>query len=217
MRAYRLVSLLLTGVCCLAGQLGWAQRTAVAPLAPSLPMIRLASPKEAALGEGVQIGTQSAHQPAAATVPTGRRVWTDPIYLLNSHIIINGNGLAAIRPLDIAALYVYKGATAPVQWQSLAENGIIAIKLKAGVKLKLKTKSLATIRRQAKVSGRVNFKLNGMHLENSSLRIAAKAIAGVDVLPDEGETVIDIRLVPYQSAPRHDPPGTIYIRGVASR
>jgi hypothetical protein len=163
---------------------------------------------------------QPPHQspaPAATTAPAARPALPEPVYVLNAHIIIGGSGLNGINPHDIADLQVYKGADAPAQWRSLTEHGIIAITLKSGVKLKLKTKSLAAIRRQAKATGLVSFKLNGMSLEDNSLCIAKAAIAGLDVLRDESGTVINIRLAPYKPLPRHDPPGTIYIRGVASR
>jgi hypothetical protein len=150
------------------------------------------------------------------TAPAARRVWPDPVILLNSHIIVNEFDVA--KPNDIAKIEVYKGADAPVQWRSLTEHGIIDIMVKPEVKLKLKTKSLYALRRQVKAAGLVSFKLNGMRLEDNSLRIATAAIARLDVVRDDHETVINIRLAPRKpSPPRHDPPGTIYIRGVASR
>ena len=153
----------------------------------------------------------------ATTAPAARPALPEPVYVLNAHIIIGSNGLNGINPHDIGDLQVYKGADAPAQWRSLTEHGIIAITLKPGVKLKLKTKSLAAIRRQAKATGLVSFKLNGMRLDDNSLRVNTTAIAGLDVQRDESGTVINIRLAPYKPLPRHDPPGTIYIRGVASR
>jgi hypothetical protein len=86
--------------------------------------------------------------------------------------------------------------------------------LKAGVKPKLKTKSLAAIRRQLKLPGLVSFKLNGMRLDDKSLRVAADAIANLDVAHDNSETVVNIRLVPPKPAPPL-PPGSIRIQGVA--
>ena len=154
---------------------------------------------------------------AATTASAAHPALPEPVSILNAHIIIGGSGLNGVNPHDIADLQVYKGADAPMQWRSLTEHGIIAITLKPGVKPKLKTKSLAAIRRQAAATGLVNFKLNGMRLEDTSLRIATAAIAGLDVLRDETGTVINIRLAPFKPLPRHDPPGTIYIRGVASR
>jgi hypothetical protein len=217
MRAYQIIHLLLTAAGCLAGHLGWAQRAAVAPLAPLLPVAR-PMPSKGIL-DGRQSGMQPPRQSAgpATTAPAACPALSEPIYLLNSHIIINGNGLNGINPQDIADLHVYKGADAPVQWRSLTEHGIINITLKPGVRHKLKTKSLTVIRRQTKATGLVSFKLNGLRLDDPSLRIATAAIAGLDVLRNESETVINIRLAPFKPLPRHDPPGTIYIRGVASR
>ena len=220
MRAPRITHLLLTAVGCLAGHLGWAQRAAVAPLAPVLPIARPTPSQGVPLLDGRQSGMQLprlSSASAATTAPAARPALPEPTYLLNSQIIIGGSGLSGINPHDIAALHVYKDAEAPAQWRSLTEHGIIDITLKPGVKLKLKTKSLAAIRRQAKATGLVSFKLNGLRLEDTSLRIAKAAIAGLDVLRDESGTVINIRLAPFKPFPRHDPPGTIYIRGVASR
>lgn len=218
MRIHQIACLLVVVVCGLGGRLGWAQCSAVAPLAPLPPVVRPAPPTE--LLEGVQTGTQPARQapvPTAAA-PTTPRVSPQPVLLLNSRIIIV-NELAAINPQDIADIHVYKDAHVPRHWQSLSENGIIDIKLKPGVKLRVKTKSLAAIRRQAKVSGLVSFELNGWHIEDKSLRVAADAIAGLEVVRSaKAETVVRIRLVaPKPVPPRHDPPGTIYIRGTASR
>ncbi len=212
----QLVKLLLATAGYLAGQPAWAQRAAVAPLAPLPPVVRPMSSTAQLLG--VPVDTQPRRE-ARTTIfqerLTARRSSPEPIYLLNSHFIINE--LVSINPRDIADIHVYKGADAPVQWRSLTEHGIIDITLKPGVRLKLKSKSLAAIRRQAKVSGPVSFQLNGLRLEDSSLRIGA-AIAGLDVSHSDGTTVINIRLAPpLPSPPRHDPPGTIYIRGVASR
>lgn len=216
MRTHRLTTLLLTVCCGLAGRLGWAQRAAVAPLAPLPPVVRPAP--SAAWLRGVPVGAAPARQsPApAATAPVTQHNW--PVFLLNSRIILGGLGLSAINPQDIADIHVYRTADAPAQWRSIAANGMLAITLKPKTKSKLKTKSLAAIRRQAKVSGRVSFKLNGLPLEDATLRIAKVSVAGLDVQRDASETVINIRLAsPKPSPPRHDPSGTIYIRGMASR
>jgi hypothetical protein len=116
--------------------------------------------------------------------------------------------------MDIAKLDIYKepNRLTPMKWRSLTEHGIVDITLKPGVKLHFKTKSLAAIRRQLRLSGLISFKLNGMRLEDESLRIAKDAIAGFDV----SETVVNIRLAPPKPTPPHTyPPGTILIRGVA--
>lgn len=219
MRLFRLLTatLLLAAAGGRAGPPAWAPRAAVA-LSPAAlpPVVRPTSPT------GLLLGVPADAQPPRPAPPTtsserltARHALPEPVYLLNFHFIINE--LGSINPQSIAKIDVYKGADAPAQWRSLTEHGIIAITLKPGVKLKLKSRSLAAIRRQAEVAGPVSFQLNGLRLEDPSLRIGA-AIAGLDVLRSDGETVINIRLAPPKpSPPRHDPPGTIYIRGVASR
>ena len=212
MRAPQIASLLLTAAGCLVEHLGWAQRAAVAPLVPLLPMVQSASVD--ALLEGVPVATQPPHQaPTPTAAVATRRTWPQPVYLLNSHFIINE--LGGINPQEIASVVVYKGADAPPQWRSLTEHGIIAITLKPGVKLRVKTKSLNAIRRQTKASSPVSFQVNGLRIEDPSLRVAA-AIAGLDVVRTDSETIINIHLAPPKPTPPA-PPGTIRIRGVASR
>lgn len=217
MKGYRATNLLLTMAGCLAEQLSWAQRTAVAPLAPSVPVVQPV-PSPGVLLNGRQAGVAVPRRPPeTTTTATTPRAWPQPMFLLNSHIIIV-NELSLINPQDIGKLYVYKSLDMPARWRSLGEHGIIDITLKAGVKLKIKSKSLAAIRRQAKVSGLVSFELDGKPIEDNSLRVAAAAIAELEVLHHDAATVVNIRLVPPKPAPpRHDPPGTIYIRGMASR
>jgi hypothetical protein len=207
-------NLLLIAACCLAGRLSIAQQTSIAPLEPLPPALRFVLPQT--LLESVQIDSQLSHpSPVFHEHLTAQHFQPDPVYLLNSRFIINE--LGNINPQSIAKIDVYKGANAPAQWRSLTEHGIIDITLKHSTKLKLKAKSLAAIRRQVKASGVVRFQLDGLRIEDPSLRVAA-AIAGLDVVRNDSETVINIRLAPPKpSPPRHDPPGTIYIRGVASQ
>ena len=209
MRTYQL-AYLLTAACCLAGHLGWAQRAAVAPLPP---VVQSASPKTPPAGVPVDAPLPRQAPASTATVTTSRS-WPQPIYLLNSHIIVSD--LLSISPNDIADLQIYKQKGGPRQWQSLTENGLVSITLKTGVKPKFKTKSLAAIRRQAKASGLVSFQLNGLRLEDTSLRVATAAMVGLEVLRSDSETLINIRLAPPKPAPPL-PPGSIRIRGVASR
>jgi hypothetical protein len=213
MRIHWVANLLVTTACCLAGKLAVAQQTAVETLAPV--MARPALPTSN-LGVPMQTGSTDARRPPATpatSMQSVQRVWPSPVYLINSRIIVSGID-EVISPWDIANIDIYKGAEAPVQWRSLTEHGIISITLKPGVKLHFKTKSLATIRRQLKLSGLVSFKLNGMRLEDESLRIADNAIARLDVSRSDIETVVYIRLVPPKPAPPL-PPGSIRIRGVA--
>ena len=212
MRAPQITSLLLTAAGCLAGHLGWAQRAAVASLAPLPPIVQFTS-VDALLVKPLSMYLPPLAPPVFTERLVARHARPEPIYLLNSHFIINE--LGGINPREIASVVVYKGADAPPQWRSLTEHGIIAITLKPGVKLRVKTKSLNAIRRQTKASGTVSFQVNGLRIEDPSLRVAA-AIAGLDVVRTDSETIINIRLAPPKPTPPA-PPGTIRIRGVASR
>jgi hypothetical protein len=217
MRIHWVANLLITIACCLVGKVAVAQRTAVEPLAPVVARPVLPTSN---LGVPVQTGSTGAQrQPATPTTPTQsvQRAWPQPVWLLNSRFIVSD--ISNIGPLDIAKLDIYKepNRLTPMKWRSLTEHGIVSITLKPGVKLHFKTKSLAAIRRQLRLSGLVSFKLNGMRLEDESLRIAKDAIAGLDVSPSDIETIVNIRLVPPKPAPLlpPGPPGSIRIRGVA--
>jgi hypothetical protein len=212
MRAPQIAPLLLTAASCLAGHLGWAQRAAVAPLMPLLPVVQSAS-VSALLGAPISMNSSRAVPAMLPPHIATQHSQQGPIYLLNAHFIINE--LRSINPQEIAQVVVYKGADVPPQWQSLTEHGLVAIALKPGVKLRVKTKSLGAIRRQTKASGTVSFRVNGLRVEDPSLRVAA-AIAGLDVVRTDSETIINIRLAPPRPTPSA-PPGTIHIRGVASR
>lgn len=206
--------LLLTAAGCLAGRLSMAQRMAIAPLAPLPPVVRPAGPP--ALGVEIKPEWMTPRPSlAAATAQAVRPVWPEPVYLLNSHTILSGLGLGVVKPMDIAKLDIYKGADAPAQWRSLTEHGVVSITLKAGVKPKFKTKSLPSISRRLALTGPVSFELNGLRLEDNTLRVAVDGIAGLDVRRNEAETVVNIRLLPPK--PIVHPPGTILIRGVAGR
>ncbi|MGI4744321.1 MAG: hypothetical protein ACRYG7_54925 [Janthinobacterium lividum] len=214
MRIYWGAKLLLTAACCLAGRLSMAQRTAIAPLAPLPPVVRPNGPPDL----GVELKpewTAPRPSPAVATAQAVRPVWPEPVYLLNSYIILSGLALGVVKPMDIAKLDVYKGADAPAQWRSLTEHGIVNITLKAGVKPKFKTESLSSISRRLALTGPVSFELNGLRLEDTTLRVAVDGIAGLDVRRSEAETVVNIRFAPPK--PLVHPPGTILIRGTAAR
>lgn len=208
------IKLLLAAASLLAGQRSWAQRAAVAPLAPLPPVVRPVVP--ALLP---QVGAAEAHKPnlapaVATPPPPAPRSWSPPVYLLNSRVIVHE--LAVINPQDISDIHVYKGADAPARWHSLTEHGIIDVTLKPGQKLKLPTKSLATIRRQLKVTGLVRFQLGSLRMEDATLRVATGSVAGFDTLRSAAETVIIIYLAPPTPAPPL-PPGSVRIRGVAGR
>ncbi len=184
-----------------------AQRTAIAPLAPVVPKVVAPNPL------GVEIPTKS---PARPTAPTAdqppRTVQPQPVFLINSNLIV-GSDLGKINPQDIADIRVYKGSEAPAMWRSLTANGIIAITLKPNVKTVPKAKSLAKIGKELKLKGPVTYQLEGLPLEDRTLRVATADIARLDTQQTATGTVVNIHLaVP---PPVVHPPGTILIRGVA--
>jgi hypothetical protein len=220
MTTYQTSKLLLTLAGCLVGKLGFAQQTAVLPLAPRPVLVQPATPEP-----GVQwvnrmqpIAEQSL--PTASSAQAVRRAWPEPVYLVNARVIIGGLLDEVIKPMDIANIDIYKGNDAPAQWRSLTEHGIVSITLKAGVKPKYTTESLSYISRRLKLTGVVSFQLNGLRIEDEKLCVATESIAGLDIVRDDFETVVNIRLLPPKpTPPTNDPPGTIRvrIRGVAGR
>lgn len=218
MRVPQVASLLFTVASCLAGHLGWAQRAAVAPLAPLPPAV--ASP---ASGLGVEIQTK---QSAASTLTAvilkqDRPVIPEPVIILNGRYLSGMNGLGIIKPQQIAKIDIYKQGEGPMQWRSLTVPGIVSLTLKAKPKLKIKAKSLAVLKRRLRLHGPVQFELNGTPIQDESLQIVNETIAGFDVTPATSDTaaktVVNIRLVPYKPAPHDYPPGTIMIRGLAQQ
>jgi len=134
------------------------------------------------------------------------------VFLLNSRTIV-GSGLGQLNPQDITAIQVYRGDDAPAKWRSLTTNGIIVITLKPHVKPKLRTKSLAKICKELKLKGLVTYQLEGLPIEDLTLRVATAAIARLDTQPTARGTVVNIHLV--VPPPVVHPPGTIMIRGAA--
>jgi hypothetical protein len=184
-----------------------AQRPAVAPLAPVVPVI--AAPRQL----GIEVPTKSPARPAApAFDQPSRTVRPQPVFLINSHVIV-GSGLAKVNPQDIADITVYKGFEAPAKWRSLTENGILAITLKPHVKPALKTESLAKIGKRLKLRGPITYQLEGLPLEDLTLRVATADIARLDTQQTGISTVVNIHLV--VPPPVVHPPGTIMIRGAS--
>jgi hypothetical protein len=183
------------------------QRTAIAPLAPVAPAVAVPQP--------LSFGASSA-QPARPTTivldQPSRSTRPQPVFLIDSRLIV-GSSLSKVNPQDVASVYVYKGGDASAKWRSLTANGIIAIKLKPHAKPKFKTKSLATIGRGLKLRGAVSYQLEGLPLEDLTLRVATADIASLDTQQTASGTVVNIRLA--RSKPTVHPPGTIMIRGAS--
>jgi hypothetical protein len=184
-----------------------AQRPAIAPLAPVVPAVVTPRPL------GVDVSTKSPAQPIALlSDQPSRTVRPQPVFLVNASIIV-GNGLGQVNPQDIADVKVYKGYEVPDKWRSLTTNGIIAITLKPHVKPALKTESLAEIGKSLKLRGLVIYQLEGLPLEDLTLRVVIADIARLNTQPTDTGTVVNIHLaVP---PPVVHPPGTILIRGAS--
>ncbi|WP_044001210.1 hypothetical protein [Hymenobacter swuensis] len=140
----------------------------------------------------------------------------EPIYLLNSTIIINGL-FADFSPNDIQGIEVYKPSmrtddSTLLPWQVSLGTGVLIINSKRRVA----AESLSQLARRMKISGPLQFAINGHWLSSeatSNLRITPAAIAQLHIiLPTaiQSATVVDIWL---KRMPKKDhPPGSIFIR-----
>lgn len=199
---------------CGTSQLSTAQRTAPElPLTPRQPQVQLRLPVV------VQAPANGATKLAAppTTVRQVALARPQPLFLLNSEVIIAPD-LAGLQPTEIKNVTVYKGQDAPAQWRDLVTFGIIDITSKQ--KIKFKSRTLAAIGKDLGLSGPMRYTINAMPVADASLRIALDAIGEIKITRATPEApaatvAISIRL-PKPGPPRQDPPGTIYIRGVAA-
>lgn len=211
------ISLLLASS--LLVQTAWAQRKAVEPLTPVQAVMKPVGVAKA-LGQLVPTkAPQAASQlTSASPAPSQARVVIpQPLYLVNSQIII-GNDLAKINPRDITNLEVYKGEGAALGWRAAAPGSTINLTLKPGIKIR--SVSLAQLQRRQHLAGPVRFEVDGRPLAGTSLRIAPAAIEALEVRPATAEaaySILNIKLQPLKPQPSNGSPGTIRIRGVASR
>ena len=198
-------------LCCGISQLSMAQRPAPEPLlTPVQPRVQPPAPVAEVLAKSKDAANATA---PPATVVRVARSWPQPLYLLNSEVIIAPNG---IQPAEIKTVMVYKGQDAPAQWRELVTYGIIDITPKQ--KIKVKSSTLAAIGRKLGVSGPVRYTINAMPVADANLRIALDAIGEIKITQTTAETptatiAVSVRQ-PKPSPPA--PPGTIYIRGVAA-
>ena len=142
----------------------------------------------------------------------------EPVWLLNGQLIIGETVLTDLDPQVIQRIEVYKGGLGtPARWRSLAAHGLLALTMKPDFKLRtIASKSQEQLQRELRLAGPVQFAVEGLPLQDPALRIAAAAIAGLDVREAAGQTpVVNIRLL--RRPPQPVPPGTIRIRGVAQR
>ncbi|NML67744.1 hypothetical protein HHL22_21290 [Hymenobacter sp. RP-2-7] len=211
------LNLTLLAAASLLAQAGYAQHAPVAPLAPAKVAVQPAASAEAL---GRPVPPRAAAEAGLAAMPAGnqaRPVMPQPLYLANSCIIV-GSSLNTINPQSIENIVVYKGEDIPVRWRTATANGVIDLTLKPGVKIR--SVSLARLKRRQHLTGPVRFELDGRPLADTSLRIATAAIQELVMGAADNSgagKVLNIKLVPWNSEPSKHQPGTILIRGVAGR
>jgi hypothetical protein len=204
----------LVGValCCGASQLSMAQRpTLEPPLTPVPPRVQPPAPVGQVLSKDTDAAKATAPPATVTRVAVSR---PQPLFLLNSEVIIASDG---IQPAQIKTVMVYKGQDAPAQWRELVTYGIINITSKQ--KIKVKSSTLAAVGKKMGVSGPVRYTINTMPVANADLRIALDALGEIKITraPESVVTTVAIGVrAPKPSTPRQDPPGTIYIRGLAA-
>jgi hypothetical protein len=217
MRPHQIVPL-LTVAGCLVRHLGWAQQAALAPLAPATPVV---VPPRLEVGAELQTKQSAVLVPPPTKPQQAQPVIPEAVIILNGRYLTGMNVLGTINPQQIAKIDIYKQGGGPKQWRSLTVPGIVSLTLKAKPRLKVKSKSLAAIKRRLRLRGPVQFELNGAPIQDESLQIVTEAVAEFDVTHTTSDTaaktVVNIRLVPYKPATHNYPPGTIMIRGLAQQ
>ena len=203
----------------LAARPGQAQQADLTPLLPVQPrLLRPDGPGGAAKGVAAPTPTEAAvAKRCRSSVPPPSRI----LIVLNSQLIASLSGLSDLSPNDIENMAVYKGGgptnATPAQWRELDANGLFAINLKKHVKVRLKSQTLAQLGRHLQAQGPVSYTINGLPTTNSSLRIATISIEEVKLARTAAGTTVGVWLREDIQPTRTYPPGTIMIRGTASR
>ena len=197
-------------------QTAWAQQATVEPLAPVQAVAESINVAKA-LGRPVPSKTPEAAKSSAAPTAASQtqRATSMPLVLVDMKIITS---LATIAPNDIQAIEVFKDPKFPSSWRAITTNGVINLRLKP--KVKVPSISLAKLKQRYHLSGPVKFELNGLPLEDTSLRVATHDISKLEISPvadGQGYKTLNIKLVEPSAKSNQDPPGTIRIRGMASR
>jgi|GEM_PF-2907283 len=217
MRSFWLRKALLLGGC-LAGHAGLAQRGPLLPLQPSRPLVALPVPV------GVLVPLRKAAAAPAAPAPatrSARPYVPGPLVLVNSRLITGLGGLDGLNPDNIKKIDIYKGGdypgtTTPAQWRGLDENGIVDLTLKK--KVRLKSQSLAQLGRHLQAKEPVSYTINGLPAASGTLRIVTAEIEEVKLVRTLAGTTLNVQVYAVSNRPpKIYPPGTILIRGTASR
>ena len=155
-------------------------------------------------------GTASYSRPQAS-IP-------DPVYVLNSTVIINGLP-AKLKPQEIKKVVVYKPGAPDTQAAAPHLNNLGVGVLDITSAKRVRSQSFSQLGRQLGLKGPLTFALNGHSLDPpavAALRITPAAIGQIHILrptTEQPETRVDIWLVP---SPKPDtsqyPPETIFVR-----
>ena len=196
-------------------------QTSVPPLAPAAVTVRPV-PVEVPLTRSVWVETTpvlSAHPADPPSRTQSPYHIEPPLQLFNSKIILSEGALARFNPQDIKEIMVYKGDDMPASWRLTPNGGVVDLLLKKGVRVP--SRSLASLKRQAHLHGPVRFAIDGRLLPDATLRIATRSIKGLEArpaLPDGSPAELNILLT--KSPPTSYPPGKeprIMVRGTAGR
>jgi hypothetical protein len=147
-----------------------------------------------------------------------------PLIIVTPNII---TGLGHINPNDISSLTVLKDGSVPANLTNLSRFGVIMITLKKGVKLE--TNTLGDIKKRFNIDGKARFAIDGYFTDDENLLVSAQDINEINLTwkknkDASSDVTINIWMLEpearkggvYKPNP-NDKPGTIYIRGLASK
>jgi len=147
-----------------------------------------------------------------------------PLIIVNSNII---TGLGHINPNDIASLTVLKDRDSPANLANLSRFGVISITLKKDVKIE--TNTFNDIKKRFNIDGKARFAIDGYFVDDESMLISAQDINEINLTWKKNkDATTDVTINIWMLAPEarkgfvykpnpNDKPGTIYIRGLASK
>lgn len=147
-----------------------------------------------------------------------------PLIIINSNII---SGLGHINPNDISSLTVLKDRSVPANLANLSKFGVIMITLKKEVKIE--TNTFNDIKKRFNINGKARFAVDGYFVDDESMLIFAQDINEINLTWKKNKDASsDVTINIWMLAPEarkggvykpnpNDKPGTIYIRGLASK
>jgi hypothetical protein len=147
-----------------------------------------------------------------------------PLIIVNSNII---TGAGHINPNDVASLTVFKEKDVPANLVNLSRYGVIMITLKKDVKIE--TSTFNDIKKKFNIDGKARFAVDGYFIDDENLLVSAQDINEINLTWKKNrDASSDVTINIWMLAPEarkgsaykpnpNDKPGTIYIRGLASK